>query len=147
MRGRDGPGAPGARRPVRIEDAIAEIGPCFGGGLDQQDLVGTNPEVAIGQGAAEMRRGRWRTSSRSVPRADLDVDVTDPGADFVDLTIAKLGLRGQRREVAEATDVPMGTVKSRLARGRSELQRSLWSHARDAGIVEPSQPSGDRRAL
>jgi RNA polymerase sigma factor (sigma-70 family) len=48
-------------------------------------------------------RGRWRTISRSVPRADLDVDLTDPGADFVDLTIAKLGLQGQRREVAQAT--------------------------------------------
>jgi RNA polymerase sigma factor (sigma-70 family) len=53
--------------------------------------------------AIQQVRGRWRTNSRSVPRADLDVDVTDPGADFVDLTIVKLGLRGQRREVAEAT--------------------------------------------
>lgn len=53
--------------------------------------------------AIQQMRGRWRTNSRSVPRANLDVDVTDPGADFVDLTIAKLGLQGQRREVAEAT--------------------------------------------
>ncbi|MFE6161620.1 sigma-70 family RNA polymerase sigma factor [Streptomyces sp. NPDC056486] len=30
-------------------------------------------------------------------------DVVDPGADFVDLTIIRLGLVGQRREVAEAT--------------------------------------------
>ncbi|MEV8097563.1 sigma-70 family RNA polymerase sigma factor [Kitasatospora sp. NPDC085879] len=30
-------------------------------------------------------------------------DVADPGADFVDLTIVRLGLSGQRREVAEAT--------------------------------------------
>ncbi|MGW0812926.1 sigma-70 family RNA polymerase sigma factor [Streptomyces viridiviolaceus] len=30
-------------------------------------------------------------------------DVADPGADFVDLTIVRLGLEGQRREVAEAT--------------------------------------------
>ncbi|MGW7074859.1 sigma-70 family RNA polymerase sigma factor [Streptomyces sp. NPDC054866] len=30
-------------------------------------------------------------------------DVADPGADFVDLTIIRLGLVGQRREVAEAT--------------------------------------------
>lgn len=30
-------------------------------------------------------------------------DVADPGADFVDLTIIRLGLEGQRREVAEAT--------------------------------------------
>ncbi|MFE9368584.1 sigma-70 family RNA polymerase sigma factor [Streptomyces sp. NPDC006711] len=30
-------------------------------------------------------------------------DVADPGADFVDLTIARLGLSGQRKEVTEAT--------------------------------------------
>ncbi|HET6860632.1 MAG TPA: sigma-70 family RNA polymerase sigma factor [Streptomyces sp.] len=30
-------------------------------------------------------------------------DTADPGADFVDLTILRLGLSGQRREVAEAT--------------------------------------------
>ncbi len=30
-------------------------------------------------------------------------DVADPGADFVDLTIVRLGLSGQRREVVEAT--------------------------------------------
>ncbi|MBO0610718.1 sigma-70 family RNA polymerase sigma factor [Myceligenerans salitolerans] len=30
-------------------------------------------------------------------------DVADPGADFVDLTIVRLGLQGQRREVAEAS--------------------------------------------
>jgi RNA polymerase sigma-70 factor (ECF subfamily) len=32
-------------------------------------------------------------------------------------------------EIAEELDVPMGTVKSRLARGRSLLQRALWTHA------------------
>nr|QLK00117.1 sigma-70 family RNA polymerase sigma factor [Micromonospora carbonacea] len=53
--------------------------------------------------AIQQVRGRWRASSRWPRRADLDVDLSDPGADFVDLTIAKLGLQGQRREVAEAT--------------------------------------------
>lgn len=38
------------------------------------------------------------------------------------------------REIAELLDVPIGTVKSRLARGRSLLQQSLWQHARDAGL-------------
>jgi RNA polymerase sigma-70 factor (ECF subfamily) len=38
------------------------------------------------------------------------------------------------REVAAALAVPVGTVRSRLARGRSLLQKALWENARDAGI-------------
>jgi RNA polymerase sigma-70 factor (ECF subfamily) len=33
-------------------------------------------------------------------------------------------------EVAEELGVPVGTVRSRLSRGRSQLQRALWQHAR-----------------
>ncbi|MEU1332899.1 sigma-70 family RNA polymerase sigma factor [Streptomyces sp. NPDC005865] len=52
-------------------------------------------------------RGHWRErTSGAIPTggglADA-YDVVDPGADFVDLTITRLGLSGQRRETAEAT--------------------------------------------
>lgn len=40
-------------------------------------------------------------------------------------------------EIAEVLDVPVGTVRSRLARARSRLQESLWKHAVDAGLREP----------
>jgi RNA polymerase sigma factor (sigma-70 family) len=44
-------------------------------------------------------------------------DVADPGADFVDLTILRLGLDGQRREVAQAT---------RWLDGDDRMLLSLW---------------------
>jgi RNA polymerase sigma-70 factor (ECF subfamily) len=47
-------------------------------------------------------------------------------------------------EIAEIMDVPMGTVMSRLHRGRKALQKRLWNIARDRGIVKGStQGSGE----
>ena len=37
-------------------------------------------------------------------------------------------------EIAESLDVPVGTVRSRLARARSALQQTLWEVARDHGL-------------
>lgn len=37
-------------------------------------------------------------------------------------------------EIAEALGIPIGTVRSRLARGRALLQKALWAHAVDAGL-------------
>jgi RNA polymerase sigma-70 factor (ECF subfamily) len=37
-------------------------------------------------------------------------------------------------EIAGSLEVPIGTVRSRLARGRALLQKALWDHACDAGL-------------
>ena len=39
-------------------------------------------------------------------------------------------------EIAEILEIPVGTVRSRLSRARSRLQKSLWQHAIDTGFVE-----------
>lgn len=39
------------------------------------------------------------------------------------------------REVARVLEIPIGTVRSRLFRGRRLLQEKLIEHARDAGFV------------
>lgn len=42
----------------------------------------------------------------------------------------------QYSEVAEELKIPVGTVRSRLNRGRQYLQKSLWEHAQESGLVE-----------
>jgi RNA polymerase sigma-70 factor (ECF subfamily) len=38
-------------------------------------------------------------------------------------------------ETAEVLDVSPGTVRSRMNRGRTLLQKALWQHAMDAGLI------------
>jgi len=38
-------------------------------------------------------------------------------------------------EAAEVLDIPRGTVRSRMKRGRTLLQKSLWQQAKEAGLI------------
>ena len=54
-------------------------------------------------------------------------------------------------EMAEIMDVPLGTVMSRLHRGRKALQKRLWELARDKGIIKtprlaPGNEASDNRS-
>jgi RNA polymerase sigma-70 factor (ECF subfamily) len=44
-------------------------------------------------------------------------------------------------QIAETLQVPVGTVKSRLSRGRRQLQVALLDYAIEAGIVTPGKES------
>ena len=40
------------------------------------------------------------------------------------------------KEIAEALEIPIGTVMSRISRARRQLQKSLWQYAKDRGYVK-----------
>lgn len=47
------------------------------------------------------------------------------------------------KEIAEMLDVPIGTVMSRLHRGRKAMQKMLYVYAKERGIVDESLLGGE----
>ena len=45
------------------------------------------------------------------------------------------------KEIAEMLDIPVGTVMSRLHRGRKAMQKQLYEYAQARGLVEDPQDS------
>ena len=51
------------------------------------------------------------------------------------------------KEIAEILDVPIGTVMSRLHRGRKQLQKRLWDFGRERGLDPDGAGAGDPKPL
>jgi RNA polymerase sigma-70 factor (ECF subfamily) len=77
---------------------------------------------------------------RKVLREDL-ARALDALPDAYRVVVVLSDLEGLRyREIADMLGIPIGTVRSRLARGRSLLHQAVWQHAgaSRADIVEPA---------
>ena len=84
-----------------------------------------------------------QTPERIVLDALVDSDIIDAIDDLPEqfrLAVVLSDVEGfSYAEMAEIMDVPLGTVMSRLHRGRKALQKRLWDLARDRGIVRSSR--------
>ena len=93
----------------------------------------------------------WGTPEDRLVEALLREDIAraiDALPDCYRIIIVLVEIEGYTyREVAESLGVPLGTVRSRLNRARSQLQERLWERAREAGIVHGTasgQPGAGR---
>lgn len=81
----------------------------------------------------------WGTPEEEFLRHLLQEDIQraiDGLPDAFRVVVVLVEVQGHTyEEVAQTLGIPLGTVRSRLSRGRSLLQHSLWRQARDAGIV------------
>ncbi len=49
------------------------------------------------------------------------------------------------KEIAEALQIPIGTVMSRISRARRQLQQSLWKYAKDRGYLVPENKGDGKK--
>jgi len=50
------------------------------------------------------------------------------------------------KEIAEALNIPIGTVMSRISRARRQLQQSLWEYAKERGYVPAGASNNSAQA-
>jgi RNA polymerase sigma-70 factor, ECF subfamily len=67
-------------------------------------------------------------------REDIEAAIDDIPTPFRTVLVM-IEINGQSyAETADALRLPIGTVRSRLSRGRCLLQKALWEQAREAGL-------------
>jgi len=72
---------------------------------------------------------------------DIVAAIEDLPKEF-QLTVTLINVEGfTYDEAAEVLNVSPGTIRSRMNRGRTLMQKALWQHARDAGLVSNTKPT------
>jgi RNA polymerase sigma-70 factor (ECF subfamily) len=88
---------------------------------------GTHPSDPCEQVLAKLGEEQIRAAVDALP-AEFRVAVTL--ADIEGLSY---------EEISQVVGIPVGTVKSRLYRGRHQLQKRLWEYAQEVGIARAMQ--------
>ncbi|MBI4547084.1 MAG: sigma-70 family RNA polymerase sigma factor [Ignavibacteriae bacterium] len=90
----------------------------------------------------------WSNPEREVINKLMDEDIRRAIGSLPDeyrVVIVLCDVEGfSYKEISGTLKIPIGTVRSRLARGRSFLQKSLWHYAEEPGIVQSRTKKGQR---
>lgn len=87
-------------------------------------------------GARSVERSAEEDVLERIPDADVKAALESIPENFR-IAVLLADVEGfSYREIAEITDVPIGTVMSRLHRGRKALERALYAVARERGLVD-----------
>lgn len=87
------------------------------------------------EGAGDGSRGPEKDLFDRVLGTEVDKAINDLPEDFRIVVVMAFVEGLAYEEISEALDVPMGTVKSRLHRGRKLLQKALFQYAKKVGVL------------
>jgi len=111
----------------------------------EQQMGSLGPNMALGQPGGEMPSPEEAVSA-TVTRARIMAALDSIPEDYR-TAVMLADLEGMAyKEIADIMDCPIGTVMSRIYRGRRLLHKLLFDHAAEVGLVDPDheQPGGSR---
>ena len=87
-------------------------------------------------GAENVARSAEEDVLQNIPDADVK-DALESIPENFRMAVLLADVEGfSYKEIAEITDVPIGTVMSRLHRGRKALEKALYAVAKERGLVD-----------
>jgi RNA polymerase sigma-70 factor, ECF subfamily len=87
-------------------------------------------------GSQSVQRSAEEDVLENIPDADVKAALESIPENFR-MAVLLADVEGfSYKEIAEITDVPIGTVMSRLHRGRKALEKALYGVARERGLVD-----------
>jgi RNA polymerase sigma-70 factor, ECF subfamily len=121
------------------------------GGLEKSVLEGPDADPLadgwIGAATLSAMRDPESVALRPVLEAEIRAALDELPEEFRLAVVLADVEELSYREIADIMGCPIGTVMSRLHRGRRLLKGRLYEHARDMGIVGPESKVGQDKAV
>jgi RNA polymerase sigma-70 factor (ECF subfamily) len=108
--------------------------------IDELRRRGRRPEPGLPEVEHAPRDGRPGTADSVGDRLDIDAALARLPEDYRVAIVLRDQLGLDYAEIAEVLRIPIGTVRSRISRGRGTLARSLGGNQERATTVEESTP-------